>query len=803
MNNIPSSVYRLQLNEAFALKQALDLLPYLDTLGIEGVYCSPLFESASANGYDIVNPNQINPLIGTLEEFDRFCEELKRRDMKLLLDIVPNHMGIKGKNNYWWLDVLEKGPNSPYAVFFDIEWNSIKPELKNKILLPILGAPYGQVLVNREIKLKAENDRFWITYGDFQLPVAKECYSFIEEGGSFENSDTLHTLLEQQHYRLAYWAVAGQEINYRRFFNINELVALHIENKDVLNAHHNWVFKLVEEGRVQGLRIDHPDGLYDPVIYFERLQEHHPAFIVVEKILDGDEALPENWKVSGTVGYEYLNCLNGLFVQKNNESQISKIYDAFAGQKTDFDLLLYEKKKRFIYHNMGSESTTLGWKLDRLSELDRYYRDLTRIELTLALREIIACFPVYRTYIREGEEIDKRDRDYMIQAIEKAKTKTPEISPLFYDYIEKICLLELKEGGDFVMLLQQLTGQVMAKGLEDSAFYVFNRLLSLNEVGGNPKTFGVSKALFHHYNQEKREKWPLGLLTASTQDTKRSEDARMRLNVLSEIPEKWGESLFSWSQGKLLDANTEYAIYQMLLAVWPDDPNEAMTPGFFERVWTCVLKAIREAGVQTSWHMQNQEYEEKVKKFLISLFSSSNFASSFLPFQKEISHFGKLNSLSALILRSGGCGIVDLYQGDETWNYSLMDPDNRRAVDYTKPATKKFEITKKVLRFRRRYKELFLEGEYLPLGVQGPSSENVIAYLRKKDEAYALVVAGRFFTECPTWEGMTLLSPEAVKEWKDLFTEQTVHARKKGELLASEIFSQNAFAILTNLEVAC
>lgn len=827
-NNIPASVYRVQINETFTLKQTLEILPYLDALGIEGLYCSPIFESASTNGYDIVNSNTINPVIGGSEAFEALCVALKQREMQLILDVVPNHMGIKGKNQ-WWLDVLERGPESSYAEFFDIDWNPLKPELKNKVLLPILGMPYGQALLNQEIQLLWEEGKYWIRYSDYLLPVAEKSYDFIHEQDSIEvfngkkgedrSFDLLHELLERQHYRLAYWLVAGQEINYRRFFNINELAAIHIEKERVLNTHHNLVFKLLKEGKVQGLRIDHPDGLYDPALYFERLQEHHPALVVIEKILDVNEPLPLHWKVSGTVGYEYLNCLNGVFIQKNNESLLDKIYSAFIGHETNFDLLLYNQKKWFILHNMGSESNILGWKLDRLSELDRYYRDFTRIELTLALREIIACFPVYRTYIQLNQEMDKRDKKYLINAIEEAKGKTPEISPSLYDYIRKICLFELEEGTDFIMRLQQHLAPVMAKGLEDSVFYIFNRFLSLNEVGGDPKAFGVTKVAFHQFNLEKQEKWPLGFLPASTQDTKRSEDVRMRLNVLSELPDKWEQCIKEWAainqkykqKLDLPDSNTEYYLYQMLLGIWPDDPEEATAPAFFERVWTCFLKSLREAGIHTSWRLQNKEYEEAAKQFLSTLLSADDFYSSFTSFQKEIGRYGRLNSLSALVLRMGGCGIVDLYQGTEVWNYSLMDPDNRRAVDYgylqealTDGEELKLEITSKALHFRRRFKELFLEGEYISLQVQNTYKDHIVAYLRQKGEECVLVAAGRFFTELPdpplrnAWKDTSIVLPKElkIKEFRDVFTGKTSTINKTGVVEVAEIFEHHSFVLL-------
>ncbi len=585
---------------------------------------SPIFESGSSNGYDIVDPNRIDPHIGTFGDFDTLARALQKRGMKLVCDVVPNHMGIKGKNK-WWQDVLEHGPTSPYAPFFNIDWNPEKRELKNKILLPILGDMYGKSLFNQEIQLRGNGEKFWIECGGYHLPISSAGLTLIKEicgngidtalalfngkKGVDESFDLLHQLLELQYYRLAYWLVAGQEINYRRFFNINELVAIHIEEEKVLDAHHELIFKWIEEGKVQGLRIDHPDGLYDPLEYFKRVESHHPPFVILEKILDVDESLPSSFPVQGTVGYEYLNMLNALFVQKNHAHHFTKIYQKFIGYDLDYYPLIYQRKKQFLKMQLESEIHFLGWKLDRLKESNRHYRDFTRVDLTRALGEIIACFPVYRTYIRANEGVSKRDRDYIFRAIENAKLKTPEINRSVYDYIGALLVGELQfpyhEGIDFTLRFQQLTAPIMAKGLEDSTFYIYNRFIALNEVGGNPNHFGISRGEFHQFNIEKRAKWPLGFLPSSTHDTKRSQDVRMRLDVLSELPKKWGALVFFWERenrkykkklkgSSVPDRNTEYFLYQTLLGIWPELPP---SPDFLERVHQSMLKAIREAGL--------------------------------------------------------------------------------------------------------------------------------------------------------------------------------------------------------------
>lgn len=892
LSPIPSSVYHLHIHADFPIKKVLEILPYLDALGIEGIYASPIFEAASVNGYDIVNPNIIDPRIGTYAEFETLCEALKARNLKLVLDIIPNHMGIKGKKNLWWQDVLENGPHSPFADFFDINWNPPNPQIKNKLLLPILADSYGSSLLNQQIQLKWEDHDFWICYDGYPLPLTPTSYPFVLEAGlpltpewrederecleisrlfreghkinrerkqrlkdlydrsvgireyltrivalfngksgEYATFNLLHELLEQQFYRLAHWLVAGQEINYHRFFNINELAAIRIENERVMNEHHHFLFDLIKREKVQGVRIDHPDGLYDPELYFDRLQKHNPPFVVIEKILDSQEILPASWNVQGTVGYEFLNVLQGLFIRQKNESFFSKIYDSFIGHGTDFDHLLYERKKWYIKMHMASEIRALGWQLKQLVATNWYYRDFTQADLNTALEAIMASLPVYRTYMRGEEPISNRDKTSLLRTIELAQVKTPEIDPSIYTYLRDLFLGELKQmlpiGAHLVLRFQQQTAPVMAKGQEDSCFYIFNRFVALNEVGGNPRHFGTSKAEFHQFNSEKLTHWPLGFLPMSTHDTKWSGDARMRLSVLSEIPKKWKETVVKWErenqkykttlQGmRFPDPNTEYYLYQMLLAVWPDDTNPSELHTVHERLWSCLLKSMREAGIHTSWRHPNEAYEKAAHLFLTSILTpheENPFYLSFIDFQKEIAAHGRLNSLSAWVLRAGSCGIVDLYQGDEGWNDSLMDPDNRRPVnfDQLESALKtdenlKLWVTARALQTRRKYKELFLTGEYLPVTVQKEGREHIVVFMRKGIHSCALIAAGRFFTQLPAllgnegWGDTTLVLPKKIKikELFDIFTEKSIPLPSKGEnttLLASDLFQKFPFSI--------
>lgn len=782
----PSSSYRIQVNKEFPLAKVIKIIPYLYDLGIEAVYCSPLFEAFSSS-YDITNPNKLNPDLGTEEEFNLFCDTLKKHGMQHILDVVPNHMGIKGDKNKWWLDVLENGQGSSFAEFFDINWMPEKREMQGKILLPILKDPYGKALEKGDIKL-AWKEGFWIIYADFQMPLCKSSYPRKEEIEEInQNKDKLHELLEKQFYRLSYWVDAGQEINYRRFFNINELIAIHIEKERVFKEHNYLVFEWLKSGKVQGIRVDHPDGLYNPRQYFERLNEKKPEFVWAEKILDFGEKIHPLWKVDGTVGYDFLNVVSGLFVQKKNEKKILDTYFDFIKDEFDFKEINYLRRKSYLVSNMASEVNFLGQVLDELSEKNRYFRDLTKIDLTKACLEVMACFPVYRTYVEPGQEIRKKDREYILKAVNDAKNRTSGIDPSVFEFIQKNLLLEYPGNFDFVMRFQQLTPTVMAKGLEDSTFFIYNPLISLNEVGDNPHHFGCTKEEFHKFNQEKLKSYPLGALATSTHDTKYSEDARLRIHVLSELPKKWHSLVNSWKKinqkhktsidGVLYPTpNTEYLFYQMLLGIWPADK---------KRIWTCLQKAMREAGIHTSWTKVDKKKEKAAKHFLEKILKKGPFLSKFNRFQKEISELGVLNSLSALILKIGSAGIADFYQGNICLNYCLMDPDNRRKVNYSKKDLKR-EVTKKALTFRRKHKELFLSGEYIPL----KTPENIIAFERRRGKEVVIIAVKRFFSDPKINGTLSLPSP-----MQDIFTGR---AHKKGRASYQSLLKNNSFVLLKN-----
>ncbi|MDI6891062.1 MAG: malto-oligosyltrehalose synthase [Thermodesulfovibrionales bacterium] len=690
---VPVSTYRLQFNCQFRFSDARKIIPYLHELGITDIYSSPYFKAkkGSLHGYDIVDYNTLNPEIGTEEEYDKLINELHKYDMGQILDIVPNHMCNTSKENAWWMDVIENGPSSIYACFFDIDWDPVKNELKNKLLLPILGDQYGKVLENQELKLSFEEGAFFINYYDNKLPIRPQTYTqilkyrldelgkslpnedpqliellsiitalghlppyterepekikercrekeiikkrlwsiynespdiktFIDENittfngieGEPRSFDLLDKLLSEQAYRLSYWRVATEEINYRRFFDINDLSAIRVEDPVVFEKTHELILKLIREGKVTGLRVDHPDGLYNPSEYFHWLQQscfvqirlgylerlkddipsdlykeikedtplsakesdveteilrqydeilssssyYKPFYIVGEKILTRGERMPEDWPIFSTTGYVFLNSVNGIFIKTANVKAFDDIYSRFIKSKMDYQEIVYENKKLIMQVAMSSEINTLGHYLNRISEKNRHTRDFTLKSLTNAIIEVIAFFPVYRTYANPSG-VNDRDQRYTELAVSKAKRKNPAISESIFNFLRDVLLLKFPEDFgeedkeewlDFVMRFQQITGPVMAKGLEDTAFYVYNRLVSLNEVGGSPERFGTPLETFHGQNIERSKFWPHALITTSTHDSKRSEDVRARINVLSEIPDEWKEYLTRWSR---------------------------------------------------------------------------------------------------------------------------------------------------------------------------------------------------------------------------------------------------------------
>jgi (1->4)-alpha-D-glucan 1-alpha-D-glucosylmutase len=891
---IPLATYRLQFNRNFTFIQATELIPYLHTLGISHCYASPYLKArpGSLHGYDIIDHNALNPEIGSLEDFERFVTALQQHGMGQLLDIVPNHMGVMGSDNSWWLDVLENGQASSYADFFDIDWEPLKNELRGKLLVPVLGDQYGTVLERGELKLMFDSQQgeFSIWYYAHRFPVDpttypqiigyrlerlaarldadhpqvlefqslvtafghlpshtetapdkvaernrdKEIYKrhlavlctdspdiaqFIEENvkeingtaGDPKSFDWLHELIGAQAYRLAYWRVAADDINYRRFFDINDLAAVRMEKEAVFTATHRLMFEWIATDKVDGLRIDHPDGLCDPAQYFQRLQqrraelgktngEDKPLYVVVEKIRASYEHIPKDWAIHGGTGYRFANLVNGLFVDSANQSRLDRLYAGFLGEHLDFDELLYRCKQLIMKVALTSELNVLANQLSRLAQADRHTCDFTLNSLRDALTEIVACFPVYRTYLTD-EHITSQDQRFVNWAVATAKKRSQAADITVFDFVHAALLLTLAEGKSpafraavaaFAMKFQQFTSPVMAKSLEDTSFYIYNRLVSLNDVGGDPKRFGISVAAFHSANQERMKSWPHTLLNTSTHDSKRSEDVRARLNVLSEIPARWRLALRRWSRlnrsrkhqvdGQYAPSrNDEYLLYQTLLGAWPvGELDQEALAAFCQRVEHYLIKAVREAKVHSSWINPNSAYEEAMVAFIRALlltpYPRNLFLADFTPLQAWIARLGLFNSLSQTLLKLTVPGVPDIYQGCELWQFHLVDPDNRRPVDFarrqallqelqTLAATptealadavrrlldtledgrSKLYLTWKALELRNHQPQLFQQGSYLPLRVAGTQTDHLCAFARQSREQTVIVAVPRLY----------------------------------------------------------
>jgi (1->4)-alpha-D-glucan 1-alpha-D-glucosylmutase len=703
--------------------------------------------------------------------------------------------------------------------------------------------------------------------------------------GDTHSFDSLEKLLDDQAYRLSFWRVASDEINYRRFFDINDLAAIRVESPEVFAIVHRIPFELMQKSLVSGIRIDHPDGLFDPLRYFEDLQAQAPlpnhvsasgsgngarrrVYLAAEKILVGDEELRPGWAIEGTTGYGFLNLLNGVFVDTSKAGFFQRLYRKFTGWSQSYSDLIYESKRLVMQVSMSSELNVLSRRLDRISEQHRRSRDFTLESLRDALREVIACFPVYRTYIRsDTRHPDEQDERYIRASIKTAKRRNPATSGSVFEFIQDLLLLKDPDSiGDadraerrlFVMRFQQLTGPVMAKGLEDTAFYRYCPLLSLNEVGGSPDKFGVALAHFHGKNVTRKQSWRNAMLASSTHDTKRSEDVRARINVLSEIPAEWYRAIRSWERlneekkiqvaGEAVpSANEEYFLYQTLVGAWPLNPMEAAGhAGFVGRIHRYMEKALREAKVNTSWINPNTEYEAAFHTFLDSILDRATgkvFLELFAPFQAKIARAGIFNSLSQILLKIAAPGLPDFYQGTEVWNFSLADPDNRRPVDYDQlqallgrlhssesddqaalvdrlaadptDGSLKLHVTRCALRFRREHRALFAKGSYLPLRIAGEKNKHVIAFARSFRGITVLVLGGRFFAQL----GVDARGPLGANAWgdvevvlrkqlpsgpyRDVFTGKTVSpGRRDGEkvLPISEAFSHLPIAMLINVD---
>jgi (1->4)-alpha-D-glucan 1-alpha-D-glucosylmutase len=849
----PLSTYRLQFSGRFRFNDARAVLPYLAELGVDYLYASPYLKArpGSEHGYDVVDPNALNPEIGTPAEHEAMIEEAQQRGLGHLLDFVPNHMGIGGDENPWWQDVLEWGEASPYAEYFDIDWQPLRAELRGKVLVPFLGDYYGRVLERGELRpqFDAATGSFFIGYFDRRFPVATRAYGELLaiaaerlageawplralaaefKGANHERAfalkvelagvaadaattaaidaalqtftvdhdpraiDRLDALLGVQYYRLAYWRVSADEINYRRFFDINDLAGVRVEDAVVLGETHRFVFELIASGRVQGLRIDHIDGLFNPGGYCSLLQDRalalgYPQYLVVEKILAHGETLRDGWNIAGTTGYDFMNLVNGLFVDERAERAFDRIYRRFAGIGTSFDQFAYRAKKDIIRIALASEIEVLTSMLDRIAETDRRSNDYTYNVLRDALVEVVASFPVYRTYVT-SERVEPDDLKYIDIAINAARKRSELGDELVFDFIRSVLAATAPEESAnydrravlrFAMKFQQYTSPVMAKAVEDTAFYRYVRLVSLNEVGGDPRRFGTPVAEFHRANLERAAKYPHAMLATATHDHKRGEDTRTRIDALSELPGNWDRTIRRWNRAnarrkKIVDGapapteNDEYLLYQVLLGTWPatwfdgDAPPPQEREPYAERIRAYLRKAMREAKFRTSWSNPNLGYEEATLDFASALLGGDpelGFLRELRELALECATLGALSSLAQTVLKLTSPGVPDIYQGTEFWDLSLVDPDNRRVVDYAlrertvaamqdrvargeiaglaaellarwHDGAVKAYVTWRLLHLRRDHRETFSGGAYRPLETTGARADHLVAFAR-------------------------------------------------------------------------
>ena len=854
-STVPLSTYRLQFNSAFRFDDARAIVPYLAALGIGHIYASPYLSArpGSTHGYDVVDPNRLNPEIGTTSEHAAMIDAAQAAGLGHLLDFVPNHMGIGGGENPWWQDVLEVGEASPYAKYFDIDWAPLRSEMRGKVLVPFLGDYYGRVLERGELvpTFDATTGSIAIAYFANRFPLATASYAGVlalavdcatgekwslralaaeftsaspdrarelkgelaivardpavaaaidaaletfTVGNDAAAIDRLDALLSQQNFRLAYWRVSADEINYRRFFDINDLAGLRVEDAEVLGQTHRLVFDLIASGRIQGLRIDHVDGLFNPGGYCQFLADRaealgQPHYLVVEKILARFETLRPDWPIAGTTGYDFMNIVNGLFVDPTAELAFDRIYRQFAGIATNFDQFAYRAKKDIMRSSLASELEVLATMLDRIAGMDRRSNDYTYNVLRDALTEVLASFPVYRTYVTD-EAIESEDARFIALAIDAARKRSELGDDRVFDFLAHVLAVETSEQSAnynrrevlrFAMKFQQYSSPVMAKAVEDTAFYRYVRLASLNEVGGDPRHFGTSVTAFHATNAERAAKHPHAMLATATHDHKRGEDTRTRIDALSEIPGLWERTLDRWSRLNATrkgtsDAapapteNDEYHLYQTLVGTWPmewlEGAHEAIDGAahraYVERIETYFVKALREAKFRTSWTNPNLAYEEATLAFIRTILQPRRGNAFVLELQtlaRDLAPIGAVSSLAQVALKLTSPGVPDIYQGCELWDFSLVDPDNRRAIDYIersrildemrarveagesadlcddllatwRDGRIKAYVTWRLLHLRRERAATYLGASYSALATTGALADHIVAFAR-------------------------------------------------------------------------
>ena len=865
----PTATYRVQLHAGFGFDDAAQLAPYLADLGISHLYCSPVLQAAagSTHGYDVVDHSRLNEELGGEAGFERMARALRESGLSLLVDTVPNHMAIAGRDNAWWWDVLEDGPSSIYADHFDIDWATTGSQLGPSVLTPILGDHYRRVLEAGQLGLRYLDGAFTVTYQDHELPLSPrsiddllagaaarcgspELASIAQAAGALpragltdatarrqrhqgkealrrrladltsrhpaalaaiENQlrqvaadpDSLDHLLGRQSYRLAHWHTADEEVDYRRFFNIASLVGLRVEEPVVFDESHRLLASLVAGGDVTGLRIDHIDGLRDPAAYLRRLRELLPdAYLVVEKILqhgggkesggdgsDGAEQLPRSWPVAGTSGYDVLGRINDLFVDPRNEAPITAIYQLFTGDERTYAMVAREGKHHVMRAELAAEVQRLTALASRICRRHPRQRDHTRREIHAALTELLASMEVYRTYVVPGETPTAQDQEHIERAVAEARAHRSDIDAELLTFIGRVLLLEVAgdDEHELAARFQQVSAPVMAKGVEDTAFYRYNRLLSLNEVGGDPGTFGSDPDAFHRHNAVVSRCWPATMATLSTHDTKRSTDVRARIDLLSELPGPWTLAVERWAAHNRRhrglagpDAATEYATYQTLVGTWPIS---------IDRLAPAMDKAAKEAKVHTSWNRPDAAFDTELRAFLERVLADDGFLADLEGFLAEhrMVERGRLTSLAQTALLLTVPGVPDVYQGTELWDHSLVDPDNRRAVDHDRrrqllaalgEATAaeallhlddggtKLWLIRQLLRHRLASPELYQQPGYEPLSATGPKARHVVAFQRG---ALLVIVPRLLVGLADDWAGTTLALPAG--SWRDVLSD--------------------------------
>jgi len=821
----------------------------------------------SMHGYDVVSHQAVNHELGGAEGHERFSAKVSELGMGQVLDIVPNHMSLGKENRYWW-DVLENGASSRYASFFDIDWDRVEERLRDKILVPILANQYGRVLREGGIRVLRVRNKFQVEASGQTFPVAPQSlHTILGRAAELSRSKTLsflaasfgrlpsppyedrrkvlslhndkvvlYTLLErlcdeeqgvcdgieraveelnsdedslddflgQQNYRLAYWKTSGQQLGYRRFFDVDSLVGLRVEREHVFEETHALILDWLKRGILDGVRVDHPDGLLDPLEYLRRLRERAPeAWIVVEKILEPGEFLRESWPIQGTTGYDFMSVAGGLQIWPQGLEELTGIYQGFLGKQMaasvmDYPAMAHDKKINVSQEALGSDVNRLTSIFVEICESNRDRRDYTQAEVRRAIREVAACMDIYRTYVvPDRNEITDEDREHIAVATECAKASRQDIDGDLFDFLRDVLTMTVtgRRESEFVLRFQQFTGPVMAKGVEDTAFYCYNRLSAMNEVGGNPEGRSVSAAEFHAYCEKMQATHPQTMNGLSTHDTKRSDDVRARLMVLTEVAPRFGSSIQRWSRmngafrkrlagGPMPDPNTEYLYYQTLIGAWPLS---------VERAQAYMLKAVREAKMQTTWVANNKEFEDALMEFIARTLEHAPFVKDLEQFVDRVKDAGWMNSLAQTLIKHTVPGVPDLYQGTEIWDLSLVDPDNRRPVDYERcrqmlgdlhefsgqndfaarvmarveEGMPKMWVVHQSLKLRQEQPEWFGPlSSYTPLTVEGARGEHVIAYLR--GDAVATVVPRWIMTISGAWRDTSVLLPQG--RWTNRLT---------------------------------